>query len=176
MQTGIHYDRLQKTLHLAQNLGKAFPFPLSSQFALPPSYDPSPVLDLDLPEYIRCELDDGSVPPSMHDALKSVISRLQTQYRHAFEHAYTQAPQKLAMNKLGVVMQDLFCSHALPDVMKPYFKAKKAYADRIARQLEARRLAEEQERPQFNAVRPVLPILPYRQLTRLPRTTYLSSQ
>ncbi len=174
----LRQDLLQNILNVARTSLNAIPSPRP---VLPFYSSALPELHLQLPDNVKAELNDTSVPIELRTALTAVLADLQAQYHHSYQQVYQQSltvpmPQLNGLDKLEYSLQLLFTTQTLPDLMSRYTEAKQVRADRIARQLEARRLAEERDRPQFNAVRLALRIPPYPLLTRLPRTTHLSSQ
>ncbi len=183
MQTAaaLPYEFLQQTVHNVRTLQKAIR-PIDPPFApIIPRHTPFTRPDLRLPEPIEFEIHDSNTPSDLRRTLERTISKLQTEYYNAFEDAAHKClsvpqPQLSSVSRFGSFLQDLFHKQGLPDVMSRYTAAKEARADRIAQEQEYRRLAEEQARPQFNAVCPALRIPPYPLLTRLLRTTHLSSQ
>ncbi|SJL06207.1 uncharacterized protein ARMOST_09543 [Armillaria ostoyae] len=172
MHSGIQYELLQNTLHTARLFN-----PLETYISVPPpylAYTPSfapPHFDVKLPEDFETELQDDSVPSDLRNALANTVSQLQDRYRKAFERAHHQShsipllSQLSVVEKLGSSLQDLFLAKLLPGVMERYRKAKKVRADRIA---QARRLAEERDRPQFNVNHTPLLLMIYAHHTPYP--------
>ncbi|KAK0456019.1 hypothetical protein EV421DRAFT_1895286 [Armillaria borealis] len=166
MQVAIQPALLQTTLNIAKCVHKSvsafdrptFPYPC---FALP-------TLSLDVPEYVLPELNDSSVPIGMRNTLSNAIAKLRREYHQAFERASQDSPQGSAVTQLAVLLQSLFREQTVPDVMSLYTKAKQARADRIAQVHESYRLAEERERPQFNANHTPLLLMIYAHHTPYP--------
>ncbi len=160
----IRQDILQNILNVAQQSIKTIgPFRRDAPLYFPyPGSSTAPALTLRIPDYVESELHDSDVPVEFRNTLSGTITRLQKEYTNAFDDAFRQSlsePDYLttAIYKLHTSLEDMFVTQAIPQVMDRYMTFKNAKMARITRQLEARRLAEERERPQFNAVCPTLP-------------------
>ncbi|KAK0465615.1 uncharacterized protein EV420DRAFT_1475697 [Desarmillaria tabescens] len=92
----------------------------------------------------------------MRNILHKAVTLLQTKYCGVFNDVYQQSmlvpvPQVSTVNKFAEYLQRTFSTRDVADIMSRYTEAKQARLNRVAQIQESYRLAEERERPQFNA-------------------------
>ncbi|KAK0465618.1 uncharacterized protein EV420DRAFT_969997 [Desarmillaria tabescens] len=129
MQAGLQQEFLRRTSRIAK-LFKKTAGPINGS-AIPPSLPPLPQLNFILPEHVKSELNDNSIPAEMRSALTTAIQDLQEDYRRVYERAYNASlasplPQFSAIHRLGAILEARFLNQSLPGLMRHYLAEKAA--------------------------------------------------